>query len=66
MKLRISITDNGVGFRTEIETEGRHIGLANVKERLLIAYAQASLEIESRPGGGACVAMEIVEQDGRL
>ncbi len=66
MKLRISITDNGVGFRTEIETEGRHIGLANVKERLLIAYAQASLEIESRPGRGACVAMEIVEQDGRL
>jgi two-component system sensor histidine kinase YesM len=55
--LGISVRDNGVGF-SETGAGERHIGLANVKERLLIAYPQAFLSIQSHPGDTR-VAIEI-------
>jgi len=49
--LGISISDNGVGFSPDAGLAGRHLGIANVKERLLVACPQAFLGIQSRPGG---------------
>jgi sensor histidine kinase YesM len=49
--LGINISDNGVGFTPEAGAVGRHLGIANVKERLLVACPQAFLGIQSRPGG---------------
>jgi sensor histidine kinase YesM len=47
--LSIVVRDNGVGF-AESGAGERHIGLANVKERLLIAFPKAFLSIRSQPG----------------
>jgi two-component system sensor histidine kinase YesM len=55
--LSIVVRDNGVGF-AETGTGQRHIGLANVKERLLIAFPKAFLSIRSQPGDTR-VAIEI-------
>jgi sensor histidine kinase YesM len=49
--LGISISDNGVGFTPDAALEGRHLGIANVKERLAVACPQAFLGIQSAPGG---------------
>jgi two-component system sensor histidine kinase YesM len=55
--LSIVVRDNGVGF-AETGTGERHIGLANVRERLLIAFPKAFLSIRSQPGDTR-VAIEI-------
>ena len=57
----IHVVDNGVGFSAADHPEDGHIGLRNVRERLLIAFPHAFLKVESEPGRGTRVTMEIVE-----
>jgi two-component system LytT family sensor kinase len=63
-RLCIEIADNGVGISEEklphVYVEG--IGLSNVRERLRVLYgADFLLDIESRPGEGTVIRIEIPE-----
>jgi signal transduction histidine kinase len=57
----ILVIDNGVGFSAADHPEDGHIGLRNVRDRLAVAFPHASLKIDSEPGGGTRIALEIVE-----
>jgi two-component system LytT family sensor kinase len=63
-RLRLEIEDNGVGITEErmphVYVEG--IGLSNVRERLRVLYGtDFRLEIESRPGQGTLIRIEVPE-----
>ena len=63
-RLQIEIEDNGVGITEErmphVYVEG--IGLSNVRERLRVLYGtDFRLEIESRPGQGTIIRIEVPE-----
>src|SRR5712671_2618456 len=63
-RLHLEIEDNGVGISeermTHVYVEG--IGLSNVRERLRVLYgADFRLEIESRPGEGTIIRIEVPE-----
>jgi two-component system, LytTR family, sensor kinase len=63
-RLRIEIEDNGVGISEEkmphVYVEG--IGLSNVRERLRVLYgADFNLDIQSRPGEGTVIRIDIPE-----
>jgi two-component system LytT family sensor kinase len=63
-RLHIEIEDNGVGISEEkmphVYVEG--IGLSNVRERLRVLYGtDFQLQIESRPGEGTVIRIEIPE-----
>jgi two-component system LytT family sensor kinase len=63
-RLRIEIEDNGVGISEEklphVYVEG--IGLSNVRERLRVLYGtEFHLDIQSRPGEGTVIQIEIPE-----
>jgi len=63
-RLRLEIEDNGVGITEErmphVYVEG--IGLSNVRERLRVLYGtDFRLEIESRPGQGTIIRIEVPE-----
>jgi two-component system LytT family sensor kinase len=63
-RLRIEIADNGVGISEEklphVYVEG--IGLSNVRERLRVLYGtDFHLDIQSRPGEGTVIQIEIPE-----
>ncbi|MBR2259431.1 MAG: histidine kinase [Blautia sp.] len=56
----ITITDNGLGFDPAAieKTEGKHIGIRNVRERLE-KLCCGTLTVESRPGEGTTVTLFI-------
>jgi two-component system, LytTR family, sensor kinase len=63
-RLHLEIEDNGVGISEErmphVYVEG--IGLSNVRERLRVLYGtDFRLEIESRPGEGTMIRIEVPE-----
>jgi two-component system LytT family sensor kinase len=63
-RLQIEIEDNGAGISEEkmphVYVEG--IGLSNVRERLRVLYGgDFQLEIQSRPGEGTLIRIEIPE-----
>jgi two-component system sensor histidine kinase YesM len=55
----ISIQDNGVGFNAQKQQESPGLGLSNVRDRLKLAYENASLSITSPSGGGTQVVIVI-------
>jgi two-component system sensor histidine kinase YesM len=55
----VVIEDNGRGFAAETPASAASVGLANVRERLKVAYEDASLTIRSEPGHGTRVVIEI-------
>jgi two-component system sensor histidine kinase YesM len=57
--IAVVIEDDGLGFVTETPALGTALGLANVRERLKMAYEDASLRICSEPGHGTRVMIEI-------
>ncbi len=58
-KLSVTVTDTGLGFG-RASTAGTGVGLANVRERLLLLYGnQASLTINENPGGGTRVSIAV-------
>ena len=63
-RLQIEIEDNGVGISEEkmphVYVEG--IGLSNVRERLHVLYgADFKLDLQSRPGEGTLIRIEVPE-----
>ncbi len=62
-RLRLIVEDNGPGFAAEPAPNGGH-GLAATRRRLAVLHgAEATLDIGSRPGGGARVGIEIPVAD---
>jgi len=59
----ILVVDNGVGFSVEDHPEDGRIGLRNVKERLLMAFPHALLKVDSEPGKGTRITMDIVKDN---
>lgn len=62
--LQILIMDNGAGFDVEKQENEKSVGLANVRERLSFAYPLSVFTIESKPGDGTVVKIEIPQKDG--
>jgi two-component system LytT family sensor kinase len=63
-RLMVQIEDDGVGVHTDLESVGSQkrtgIGLKNVRERLQVLFGNdAGLEVESRPGRGTRVTVEV-------
>ena len=56
----VSVTDNGPGIGSKAAPSGEstHIGLENVRERLLY-ISRGTLEVKSRPDEGTCVIIRI-------
>ena len=58
----ISVVDDGVGFDTNALMDDRkHVGLRNIRERLKV-MVNGTLEIESTPGVGTKVLVEIPKE----
>lgn len=60
-RLEITITDDGVGYDSGTEREG--VGVNNVRERLQLAYEGSTISIESAPGRGTLVRIQIPLKD---
>jgi len=60
--LRILIEDDGLGFAMSPRDSGRNVGLANVHERLKMAYEGALLVISSEVDNGTRVVIDIPQQ----
>jgi sensor histidine kinase YesM len=55
--LHVEVCDDGVGIDPHAD-DG--VGLANIRERLQLLYgAEASLDISTPPGGGACATIRL-------
>ncbi|MDC7233189.1 MAG: histidine kinase [Spirochaetales bacterium] len=57
--INLLIQDNGVGFDAQKMERMMNVGLLNVQQRLKIAYPEALFEIESAPGKGTKIRIEI-------
>ena len=64
--VRISMVDEGRGFDASLlegRDDGRHLGLHSMRERA--ASVGGTLAVESRPGQGACVVLQLpLYEDG--
>ncbi len=56
-RLRLQITDNGVGFDASADREQTHRGLRNIGSR--VEAIDGSLEIKSSPGAGTTILVEV-------
>lgn len=56
-KVRVSITDDGVGFDPDAPRTTRHLGLVSMSERA--RGLGGELSVSSRPGGGTVVVLEL-------
>nr|WP_255570281.1 sensor histidine kinase [Cohnella sp. CFH 77786] len=61
--LRIRVADDGVGFSVRPESIKHSVGLTNVKERLKLAFENASWVLESDRGSGTRITIEIPVED---
>ncbi|MEP7282917.1 MAG: histidine kinase, partial [Rubrivivax sp.] len=58
-KLAVSVADTGLGFG-KAATAGTGVGLANIRERLLLLYGgKAALTVTENPGGGTIVTIAV-------
>jgi two-component system sensor histidine kinase YesM len=64
-RVRISIEDDGQGFDAQRNGDRESLGIANVRERLNIAYGNADFCIHSRVGAGTRVTIEVPCGDRR-
>ncbi|HEX7652845.1 MAG TPA: response regulator, partial [Verrucomicrobiae bacterium] len=55
--IRITVVDNGIGFKQEAPTAGRHFGLEIMSERAV--HAGGKVRVDSAPGRGTQVIIEI-------
>ncbi|HHV98458.1 MAG TPA: sensor histidine kinase [Clostridiaceae bacterium] len=60
--VEISVTDDGCGFDISLKTQ-KSIGIANVEERLKIAFPDSAMKIESEIGKGTEIIINILEKD---
>lgn len=60
--VEISVIDDGCGFDIRLKTQ-KSIGIANVEERLKIAFPNATMKIESEIGKGTEIVINILEKD---
>jgi two-component system LytT family sensor kinase len=63
-RLIVEVIDDGVGISEQRQSEvyGSGIGISNVQERLKVVYGQDFLmKIDSHPGKGTCIRIEIPE-----
>jgi len=63
-RLIVEVIDDGVGISEQRQPEfsGSGIGISNVRERLKVVYGQdCVLKIDSRPGKGTAIRIEIPE-----
>jgi hypothetical protein len=61
-KLAVTVCDTGLGFEAAAQgtTHGTGVGLANIRERLVLLYgAKASLTIANNPVGGTIVTITV-------
>ena len=59
-RLRVTVSDNGVGLQKESYQEGRGIGLENLRSRLRGVYGDdASLTLGDEPGGGTVARLDV-------
>jgi len=58
-RLQVEVIDNGLGLMASPPTKGTGMGLRNVRERLRLLYGgEASLRIDSAPGGGVVARIQ--------
>ncbi len=57
----IRVRDDGVGLPPDGSGAERGIGVANVRERLRIAFPSSRFAISGAPGAGTCASIEIAE-----
>lgn len=55
--IRLSVTDDGIGFRCEPGAAGMGLGIVNMRER--VRWVKGSFSIESQPFQGTRIAVEI-------
>jgi signal transduction histidine kinase len=60
-KLIVIIEDDGIGFDPEAASAGSHLGLFGMRERA--EMIDARLMIESSPGNGTTIMMEVAYAD---
>lgn len=60
--LLITVTDNGVGWDM-VEMKGKHIGLNNVKERLMSFSPKSGFYMESCPGKGTRTTIDLYVEE---
>lgn len=65
-RVRISIEDDGQGFDPNLNGEKESLGIANVRERLKIAYSDSDFSIISQIGSGTLVTIEIPYHDSQV
>ena len=61
--VHITIADDGEGFDISQVNQGNSVGISNVRERLKLAYARSSFDIDSRPKSGTCISIKVFMDD---
>ncbi|WOQ16263.1 AAA family ATPase [Raineyella sp. W15-4] len=55
--LRVVVEDDGIGFDPDVADRGRSLGLVGMRERARLV--DATLSVESRPGAGTLIRVEV-------
>ena len=58
----VNVKDNGAGFDTAILTDKNHVGLRNIKGRIM-AMCEGTLTITSEIGAGTTVQIQIPKEE---
>ncbi|NOV04352.1 cache domain-containing sensor histidine kinase [Paenibacillus planticolens] len=64
--IHVEIKDNGVGFQTKSSHSKQHIGISNVRSRLLMSNEKAEMTVTSSPGSGTTVVIRIPLKEKRV